>query len=61
MTITQETLSVSGITLSKLYGRQEAETARFGEANRRQAADPDSYPSNTFFKFVSITPQFFSE
>jgi len=38
MTITQETLSVSGITLSKLYGRQDAETARFGEANRRLAA-----------------------
>jgi ATP-binding cassette subfamily B protein len=38
MTITQETLSVSGITLSKLYGRQGAETARFGEANRRLAA-----------------------
>src|SRR3954447_3256432 len=38
MTITQETLSVSGITLSKLYGRQDAETARFGEANQRLAA-----------------------
>ena len=38
MTITQETLSVSGITLSKLYGRQGAETARFGAANRRLAA-----------------------
>jgi ATP-binding cassette subfamily B protein len=38
MTITQETLSVSGVTLSKLYGRQAAETARFGEANRRLAA-----------------------
>src|SRR5262245_15469556 len=38
MTITQETLSVSGITLSKLYGRQDAETARFGAANRRLAA-----------------------
>src|SRR5918999_3933972 len=38
MTITQETLSVSGVTLSKLYGRQDAETARFGEANRRLAA-----------------------
>jgi ATP-binding cassette, subfamily B, bacterial len=38
MTITQETLSVSGITLSKLYGRQDAETARFSEANLRLAA-----------------------
>src|SRR5918994_88821 len=37
MTTTQETLSVSGVTLSKLYGRQDAETARFGDASRRLA------------------------
>ena len=33
--ITQETLSVSGITLSKLFGRQEQEVQRFNEENRR--------------------------
>ena len=33
--ITQETLSVSGITLSKLFGRQDQEIQRFNEENRR--------------------------
>ena len=32
--ITQETLSVSGITLSKLFGRQDQEIQRFNEENR---------------------------
>ena len=33
--ITQETLSVSGITLSKLFGRQNQEIQRFNQENRR--------------------------
>ena len=33
--ITQETLSVSGITLSKLFGRQDREIQRFNQENRR--------------------------
>ena len=33
--ITQETLSVSGITLSKLFGRQDQEIQRFSEENQR--------------------------
>ena len=36
--ITQETLSVSGITLSKLFGRQDQEIRRFNEENRRLSA-----------------------
>lgn len=35
--VTQETLSVSGITLAKLFGRQEREIDRFREANLRLA------------------------
>jgi ATP-binding cassette subfamily B protein len=35
--VTQETLSVSGITLAKLFGRQEREIQRFHEANVRLA------------------------
>lgn len=34
--ITQETLSVSGILLSKSFNRQRAESRRYGEANRVQ-------------------------
>ena len=34
--ITQETLSVSGILLSKVFGRGDAEVDRYGEANREQ-------------------------
>src|SRR4029453_13841956 len=33
--ITQETLSVSGVTLAKLFGRQEHEVGRFERENRR--------------------------
>ena len=33
--ITQETLSVSGVTLAKLFGRQRHEIARFEQENRR--------------------------
>jgi ATP-binding cassette subfamily B protein len=36
-TITQETLSVSGILLSKAFGRQEFETKRFRKENERLA------------------------
>ncbi len=36
--ITQETLSVSGITLSKLFGQQDSEVDRFRAANDRLAA-----------------------
>ena len=35
--VTQETLSVSGITLAKLFGRQDREIDRFHSANRRLA------------------------
>jgi ATP-binding cassette subfamily B protein len=35
--VTQETLSVSGITLAKVFGRQDREIERFSEANRRLA------------------------
>lgn len=38
MIITQESLSVSGVTLTKLFGRQDLEVARFGTANARLAA-----------------------
>ena len=36
-TVTQETLSVSGIVLAKLYGRQDAEIDRFQERNEALA------------------------
>ena len=35
--VTQETLSVSGITLAKLFGRQDYEIHRFAQANERLA------------------------
>ncbi|MFA9564750.1 MAG: ABC transporter ATP-binding protein, partial [Acidimicrobiales bacterium] len=35
--VTQETLSVSGITLAKLFGRQEREVDRFRDANEQLA------------------------
>ncbi len=35
--VTQETLSISGITLAKLFGQQDREIDRFSEANRRLA------------------------
>ena len=34
--ITQETLSVSGVLLAKVYGRQDHEIARYGSENDRQ-------------------------
>lgn len=36
--ITQETLSVSGVLLAKVFGRQDHEIARYSEENRRQTA-----------------------
>ncbi len=36
--VTQETLSVSGITLAKVFGRQEREVGRFRDANEQLAA-----------------------
>ncbi|MEM9203470.1 MAG: ABC transporter ATP-binding protein [Actinomycetota bacterium] len=36
--VTQETLSISGITLAKLFGRQDHEINRFAQANERLAA-----------------------
>ena len=36
--VTQETLSVSGITLAKVFGRQEREVDRFRDANEQLAA-----------------------
>ena len=36
--VTQETLSVSGITLARLFGRQDHEIERFSRANERLAA-----------------------
>ncbi|MEM7092624.1 MAG: ABC transporter ATP-binding protein [Actinomycetota bacterium] len=52
--ITQETLSVSGITLSKLFGRQEAEIERFHEANERlsAAATAQQVIGQAFFTIV---------
>ncbi|MEM7143458.1 MAG: ABC transporter ATP-binding protein [Actinomycetota bacterium] len=35
--VTQETLSISGITLAKLFGRQDHEIERFSQANERLA------------------------
>lgn len=60
--ITQETLSVSGITLSKLFGRQDAEIERFHEANERlsTAATAQQVIGQAFFTviqaFMGATP-----
>ncbi|WP_420625759.1 ABC transporter ATP-binding protein [Candidatus Poriferisodalis sp.] len=60
--ITQETLSVSGITLSKLFGRSDAEIARFAAANERlaQAATKQQSIGYAFFSvigtFMSVAP-----
>jgi ATP-binding cassette, subfamily B, bacterial len=62
MVVTQETLSVSGITLSKLYGRQGAEVGRFQEANSRLAAAATRQQAigQAFFSvvqtFLGVTP-----
>ena len=62
MVVTQETLSVSGITLSKLYGGQGAEVGRFQEANSRLAAAATQQQAigQAFFSvvqtFLGVTP-----
>ncbi len=60
--ITQETLSVSGILLSKAFGRQRHETERFGRENQRLAdlQIRQQMIGRSFFAtvqiFFSITP-----
>ena len=49
--ITQETLSVSGITLSKLFGRQDREIQRFNQENR-EALRPDSASADDWPVFL---------
>ena len=61
-TITQETLSVSGVLLSKAFGRQRHETERFRAENRRLAALQirQQMIGRSFFAtiqiFFSVTP-----
>ncbi|HEV2809748.1 MAG TPA: ABC transporter ATP-binding protein [Acidimicrobiales bacterium] len=60
--VTQETLSVSGILLAKLFGRSREEAARFGEHNQRladlsvrqQMIGQSFY--TVIFTFLSATP-----
>ena len=60
--ITQETLSVSGILLSKVFGRGDAEVDRYREANREQVRLQvhQAMTGRAFFAFVqtffAITP-----
>ena len=60
--ITQETLSVSGILLSKVFGRGDAEVERYREANREQVRLQvhQAMTGRAFFAFVqtffAITP-----
>lgn len=60
--VTQETLSVSGITLAKLFGRQEREIDRFHDANARLAdiAVKQQVIGQSFFTvvqaFMSLSP-----
>jgi ATP-binding cassette subfamily B protein len=61
-TITQETLSVSGVLLSKAFGRQDFETNRFRKENKRLAGLQlrQQMMGRSFFAtiqiFFSITP-----
>lgn len=61
-TITQETLSVSGITLAKLFGRQDHEIERFQGASVRlsEATQRQQVVGQAFFTvvqmFLGITP-----
>ena len=61
-TITQETLSVSGITLAKLFGRQEREIGRFEESSARlsTSAQRQQVIGQAFFTviqtFLGLTP-----
>src|SRR6266498_3630043 len=60
--ITQETLSVSGVLLAKVFGRQRAESARYAEQNERLARLQvrQQMIGRSFFAvvstFFSITP-----
>ncbi len=60
--VTQETLSVSGITLAKLFGRQDREVERFRAANARlaEAATAQQVIGQAFFTviqaFMGATP-----
>jgi ATP-binding cassette subfamily B protein len=56
--ITQETLSVSGILLSKVFDRQRHEIARYGEANAR-LADLQVRQQMTGQRFFAIVQAFF--
>lgn len=61
-TITQETLSVSGVTLAKLFGRQEREIGRFVESSERLSgsAQRQQVIGQAFFTviqtFLGLTP-----
>ncbi|WP_431308034.1 ABC transporter ATP-binding protein [Arenivirga flava] len=54
--ITQESLSVSGVLLAKSFNRQQAETARYSEANDRQVAlqVQQAMSGQWFFAIVTI-------
>ena len=60
--VTQETLSVSGVTLAKLFGRQDREVERFREANEKlaTAATAQQVIGQAFFtviqSFMGATP-----
>jgi ATP-binding cassette subfamily B protein len=60
--LTEETLSVSGVLLAKVFGRQAAQTARYEQQNKRLAALQvrQQMIGRTFFAvvstFFSITP-----
>ncbi|MEM9614983.1 MAG: ABC transporter ATP-binding protein [Actinomycetota bacterium] len=60
--VTQETLSVSGITLARLFGRQDREVERFRQANERlaTAATSQQVIGQAFFTviqaFMGATP-----
>lgn len=56
--ITQETLSVSGILLTKVFGRQASEIARYGAENARQA-DLQVRQAMTGRTFFAVTQAFF--
>jgi ATP-binding cassette subfamily B protein len=56
--ITQETLSVSGVLLSKLFGRQDREIDRYGAENARQA-DLQVRQAMTGRGFFAVTQAFF--
>ena len=57
--ITQETLSVSGITLSKIFGRQDQEIRRFNEENQR-LSDLSVRQQTTGQYFWAVMQIFFS-